>query len=140
MSVKHIQYLLASVFFVLGGWCLFAPSSVLDLTITQQYQSDAPIVPLLVAAFGAQAIIAGTFAAFAQFTKATFVAYGVVLLPFFAFDYWFYAVDPMLTTVGLLDLVGNVVMLALCYLGWRAIDKEAEPPSQGTRSPAALPA
>ena len=86
------------------------------------YRSEAPIVPILMGAFGAQALIAGTFAAFSQFTKRTFIAYGVVLLPFFAFDYYFYAVEPMLTEVGLLDAAGNLIMLALCYLGWRAAD------------------
>lgn len=119
MSVRTIQYLLASVFFVLGGWCLVSPGSVLALTITPEYRSDAPIVPILVGAFGAQALIAGLFAAFSRFTKATFLAYGIALLPFFVFDYWFYAVEPMLTPLGLLDAVGNVVMLALCVAGWR---------------------
>jgi hypothetical protein len=125
MSSRHIQSLLASVFFVLGGWCLVSPSSVMALAITPQYQSDAAIVPILMAAFGAQALIAGVFAAFSNFTKATYVAYGMALLPFFVFDYWFYVVDPLLTWVGLLDAMGNVVMLSLCYLGWRALDAEA---------------
>ncbi len=71
MSVRTIQYLLALVFFVLGGWCLVAPESVLELAITPQYRSDAPIVPILMAAFGAQAVIAGTFAAFTRFTRTT---------------------------------------------------------------------
>jgi hypothetical protein len=118
MSVRAIQYLLASVFLVLGGWCLISPSSVLALAITPAFQSDAPIVPILVACFGAQAVIAGTFAAFSRFTRTTFLAYGIVLLPFFLFDYWFYAVVPMLTPVGLIDVVGNLVMLGLCVLGW----------------------
>ena len=120
MTTKQIQYALASVFFILGGWCLLSPSSVLELAITPQYRSDAPIVPILVAAFGAQALIAGIFAAFSTFTRATFVAYGLALLPFFAFDYWFYAVEPMLTPIGLLDVAGNVAMLGLCWLGWRS--------------------
>lgn len=124
MSSKHIQYLLASVFFVLGGWCLVSPSSVMKLAITPQYQSEAAIVPILMGAFGAQAVIAGVFAAFSTFTKTTYVAYAVVLLPFFVFDYWFYMVDPLLTSVGLLDALGNIVMLVLCYLGWRAVGLE----------------
>ena len=119
MSVRTIQYLLASVFFVLGGWCLVSPASVLALTITPAYQSDAPIVPILVGAFGAQALIAGLFAAFSRFTRATFLAYGVALLPFFVFNYWFFVVEPMLTPLGLLDAVGNVIMLTLCFIGWR---------------------
>lgn len=119
MTARTIQYLLASVFFVLGGWCLLSPASVLALAIRPEYQSDAPIVPVLMGAFGAQALIAGLFAAFSVFTRRTFLAYGLALLPFFVFDYYFYAVEPMLTVVGLLDAVGNVVMLILCWLGWR---------------------
>ena len=123
MSVRTIQYLLASVFLVLGGWCLISPASVMALTITPAFQSDAPIVPILVGAFGAQALIAGLFAAFSKFTKTTFLAYGIALLPFFVFDYWFYAVVPMLTPLGLADAVGNVIMLALCVMGWRKAER-----------------
>lgn len=119
MSTKTLQLVLASVFFVLGGWCVIAPASVVTLAIQPEYRSDAPVVPLLVACFGAQALISGLFAATAQFTRVTFLAYGIALLPFFAFDAYFYAVRPILTEIGLLDLIGNIVMLAICYLGWR---------------------
>jgi hypothetical protein len=94
----------------------------MKLAITPQHQSEAAIVPVLMGAFGGQAVIAGVFAAFSIFTKTTYVAYAVVLLPFFVFDYWFSVVDPLLTSVGLLDALGNIVMLVLCYLGWRAVD------------------
>ena len=120
MTVRQIQWLLASVFFVLGGWCLVSPSSVMALTIRPEYQTDHPTALLALGAFGAQAMIAGLFAAFSRFTRATFLAYGIGLLPFFVFDYWFYVVEPMLTLVGMLDAVGNVIMLALCVMGWRA--------------------
>jgi hypothetical protein len=120
MSARLCQYLLASVFFVVGGWCLVSPSSVMTLAITPAYQSSDPIVPILVGAFGAQALIAGLFAAFSIFTRRTFLAYGIALLPFFVFDYYFYVVEPMLTVVGMLDAVGNVAMLALCAIGWKS--------------------
>ena len=123
MTVRTIQYLLAGVFFVLGGWCLISPSSVMTLAIRPEYQSDAAIVPILIGAFGAQAMIAGLFAAFSEFTKRTFVAYAAGLLPFFVFDYYFYAVEPMLTLIGMLDAVGNVAMLGLCFAGWKAAER-----------------
>jgi hypothetical protein len=118
-TVQWIQYALAAVFFVLGGWCVIAPSSVMQLAFRPEYHSSDAIVPVLMGGFGAQALIAGLFAAFSTFTRRTFLAYGLGLLPFFVFDYWFYFVEPMLTLVGLLDAVGNVAMLGLCWLGWR---------------------
>lgn len=124
MTSRQIQYALAAIFFVLGGWCLLSPASVMALAIRPEYQSSDPIVPVLMGAFGAQALIAGLFAAFSIFTRKTWIAYALALLPFFAFDYWFYAVEPMLTWIGLLDAVGNVVMLGLCLLGWRALAPE----------------
>ena len=72
MSARAIQYILASVFLVLGGSCLISPTSVLELSITPAYRSDAPIVPILMGAFGAQALIAGLFAAFSIFMKQHF--------------------------------------------------------------------
>lgn len=119
MSVRGIQWGIAAVFFLLGGWALVAPRHVIDLTLLPQYRIGTEILPFAVACFGAQAMISGLFAAFSRFTRATFLAYGIALLPFFAFNWWFTFVDPVFTMVGLLDAAGNVVMLALCAIGWR---------------------
>jgi hypothetical protein len=118
MSVRHIQWAIAAVFFVLGGWALLAPRSVIELTLLPQYRTGTPILPFAIACFGAQAMISGLFAAFSRFARATFLAYGLALLPFFAFNWWFTFVDPVFTMVGLLDAAGNLVMLAACILGW----------------------
>lgn len=119
MSSRQIQWALAAVFFVLGGWCLISPSSVMALTIRPEFQSDDFIALFAFGCFGAQAILAGLFAAFSRFTKTTFLVYGFALLPFFVFDYWFFVVKPVLTPLGMMDAVGNVIMLALCVQGWR---------------------
>jgi hypothetical protein len=124
MSVRQIQWAIAAVFFVLGGWALLAPQSVIDLTFLPEYRSGTPILPFAVACFGAQAMIAGLFAAFSRFTRATFLAYGLALIPFFVFDWWFTFVDPVFTRLGLLDAAGNAVMLALCAIGWRRSGSE----------------
>lgn len=118
MSPRKLQIILASVFFILGGWCVLAPSSVVALRFRPEFQSDAPIVPFLTACFGLQALIAGLFALTARFTSLTFLAYGIGLIPFLAFDAYFYFVQPVLTEVGLLDVVGNLVMLLICWRGW----------------------
>ena len=128
MSVRRIQWLLASVFFVLGGWCVVSPSSVMALTIRPELRTDHPVALLALGALGAQALIAGLFAAFSRFTRATFLAYGIGLIPFFVFDWWFYFVKPVFTPLGMLDALGNVIMLGLCWLGWRAAGREAATP------------
>lgn len=125
MSTRALQSILASVFLVLGGWCVIAPGSVVALAFRPAFRSSAPIVPSLVAAFGSQALISGLFAGFARFTRRTFLVYGVGLIPFFVFDYYFYAVRPVLTAVGLLDLAGNLAMAAVCWLGWKSAAAEA---------------
>ena len=124
MTVRRIQWLLAAVFFVLGGWCVVSPASVMALTIRPELRTDHPVALLALGAFGAQALIAGLFAAFSRFTQATFLAYGIGLIPFFVFDWWFYVVDPVFTPLGMLDAAGNVMMLGLCWLGWRAAGRE----------------
>ena len=55
---------------------------------------------VLMGAFGAQALISGLFADTAECRKRTFLAYGMALLPFFVFDSYLYAVEPLLTRSG----------------------------------------
>jgi hypothetical protein len=119
LTVRQIQWAIAAVFFVLGGWALVAPQSVIDLALLPEYRTGTPILPFAIACFGAQAMISGLFAAFSRFTRATFLAYGIALLPFFVFNWWFTFVDPVFTWVGLADAAGNAIMLALCAIGWR---------------------
>jgi hypothetical protein len=120
MSVIAIQRLIAAVFIVLGGWAMFDPRSAIELGLQPEYREGAGM-GFAVGCFGAQALIAGLFAATARFTRATFLAYGVMLVGFLIFDYWFWAVEPVLTTLGAaLDGLGNLIMLALCGMGWRA--------------------
>ena len=119
MTARAAQYGIASIFLVLGAWCLLAPNWVLALGLRPEYQTGAAVVPVFVACFGAQAMLGGLFAATAIFTRLTFLAYGLALLPFFVFNYWFYIVVPMFNEFILLDAFCNVVMLVLCWIGWR---------------------
>lgn len=112
--------MIASVFFVLGGWALFWPQGVIELTLLPEYRTGTPILPFAVACFGAQAMISGLFAGFARFTRATFLAYGIALVPFFGFNIWFTLVDPVFTPLGWLDALGNAIMVWMCWLGWKA--------------------
>ena len=119
MTAQTAQAIIAAIFLILGAWCLAAPHMVMALGVRPEFQSDDRIIPILVACFGAQAMLAGLFAATAVFTRRTFLLYGLALLPFFAFNYWFFAVEPVFTELILLDAACNAIMLTLCWIGWR---------------------
>jgi hypothetical protein len=125
LGVQRLQYAIAAVFAVLGGWCLIAPESVIALTVRPAYQSDHPLVLISLGAFGAQAMLAGLFAALSRFTKWTFAGFGAAVLPFFVFDWWFYAVEPVFNELILLDALGNMIFVALCARGYQLLAREA---------------
>jgi hypothetical protein len=125
MTVRQIQFGLAAVFFILGGWAMLAPRHVIETVIRPEFQSFDRLTIICMACFGAQACLAGLFISFSRFTRTTFLAYGIALLPFFGFNYWFTRVEPVFNSLGLIDLVGNITMLGLCYYGWRQASTEA---------------
>jgi len=114
------QLLIAAPFLTLGAWCLLFPAMVESLTFQAAYQHNCPTTHLLMGCFGAQAMIGGVFAAFSRFTRATYIAYSVILLPFFWFNYYFVFVVPMLNSWMMLDFAANVMMLCVCIWGARS--------------------
>ena len=98
---------------------MIAPQSVLDLGLRPEFLRDDHLLQIMTGCFGAQACIAGTFAAFSTFTKRTFLAFGIAVLPFFGFDYYFYAIDRVFNELILIDALGNVIFMALCAYGYR---------------------
>lgn len=117
----RIQVAIAAVFLGLGGWCLVHPSSVIALTVRPEYRTDHLLVQVALGAFGAQAMLVGILAAFATFTRRTFLAFGLAVLPFFGFDVWFYFVVPLFNWLILLDVAGNVALVGLCWRGYAVL-------------------
>ncbi len=117
-DTRRIQYAIAVVFLGLGGWCLVYPSSVIALTVRPEYRTDHLLAQVALGAFGAQAMLVGILAAFSTFTRRTFFAFGVAVLPFFGFDVWFHFVVPVFNGLILLDVVGNVALVGLCWRGY----------------------
>jgi hypothetical protein len=114
-----IQRLIAVPFVVLGAWCLLMPGMVETLTLRPEHQINTTASRIMMGCFGAQAMLAGVFAAFSRFTRTTFLAYGIALLPFFGFNYYFVYVEQVFSGWMALDFIANLVMLGLCIQGWR---------------------
>jgi len=125
MSARTAQFLIAAVFLTLGGWALVAPASVIALAITPAYQDAAFLTRFTMACFGAQAVLFGLMALVTRWSARSFAVFAVLLLPFFGFNYWFHYREPVLTSIGMLDFAGNVTMLVLAALGWRAARAQA---------------
>lgn len=121
-----IQFGIASVFIVLGAWCVVAPQSVVELTVRPAYRDETPLLLIAIGAFGAQAMLAGLIAAVTRFSRASFLWLGAAILPFFVFDWRFFAVVPVFNAWILVDAVGNAAFIALCIRGYVSFDERAE--------------
>lgn len=125
MSPLVTQRLIAVPFLVLGTWCLLWPEMVERLAVRPEHYHGSQATSLFIGCFGAQAVLSGLFATFSRFTKTTFLVYGVALLPFFWFNYWFVFVVPILNQWMMLDFIANVAMLALCRVGYAKSKEDA---------------
>jgi hypothetical protein len=120
MTARICQSLIAAVFLGLGGWALFAPANVIELAVTEPYRDTSFIMRFAVACFGAQAVMFGIMALVVRWSARAFAVFAVVLLPFFVFNWYFHYQEPVLTSIGMLDFAGNVVMFLACLVGYRA--------------------
>jgi hypothetical protein len=124
MSARTAQFLIAAVFLMLGGWALFAPSSVIDLAITPKYRDSTFLTRFTMGGFGSQAVLFGLMTLVVRWRARAFLVFAALLLPFFAFNWYFHYEVPVLTSIGMLDFAGNVTMLVLALIGWRAARAE----------------
>ena len=132
MTSKHIQLLLAAVFFGLGGWCLIAPHSVERLVLRPEFQELSATSGLLMGCFGAQAVLVSIVIAFSTFSPRTFLIFGLLgSLPFFVFNYYFVFMVEMFTPFMLIDFVGNACILACGLVGYRLRKRELSVESPG---------
>ncbi|MEL6531144.1 MAG: hypothetical protein AAFQ27_14370 [Pseudomonadota bacterium] len=120
MSARLAQFGIAAVFLILGGWALFAPLSVIELALSEPYRNTSFEMQFVMACFGAQAVLFGIMACVLRWTSTGFLVFALLLLPFFVFNWYFHFEVPVLTSYGMLDFVGNTVMLLLALVGWRA--------------------
>src|SRR3954467_4493818 len=98
MSALQTQRLLGAIFILLGGWCLLFPGFVESVVLSPEYYLGNSTSKLLMACFGAQAVLVGIVICTAKFLPRTFLIFGLVAsVPFFGFNYYFYFVRGMFT-------------------------------------------
>lgn len=124
MNARMAQFGIAGVFLALGGWALFAPGHVIELGFTPEFAENTFVTRFIMACFGAQAVLFGLVALTVTWRARAFAVFAVLLLPFFVFNYYFHFVTPVLTSYGMIDFAGNLVMLVLALIGWRAAKRE----------------
>lgn len=121
-TARTLKIAMGLVFIGLGGWCVLAPHMVETLSLRPEYQHLSATSALLLACFGAQAVLVGSLMFLARFTARTFLGFGLLAsLPFFVFNAWFVWVEEMFTAWMLLDFAGNVSFLAIGLAGWRLL-------------------
>jgi len=123
MTPRRIQWIIAAIFLGLGGWCLIAPMSVAELGLRPSYLTNAPVLPIMMGAFGAQAVLFGLITIFVEYNRRAFMALGAAMLPFFWFDYHFYFVEPVFNELILIDALGNLVLMFLAFWGYRLLSR-----------------
>ena len=105
-----IQRVLASIFILLGGWCLLFPLTVESLVFNPEFYMGTSTSQILMGCFGAQAVLGGIVIATSKFEARTFLIFGLFgSIPFFAFNYYFYFIEAIFTDWMLLDFVGTLV-------------------------------
>jgi len=124
MTARLAQLYIALVFLGLGGWALFFPGHVIEVGVSDAYREDTFLARFTMACFGAQAVLFGIMALVLKWTHRGFFVFAVALLPFFWFNYHFHYVEPVLTSIGMLDFAGNATMLIAAVIGWRAAKAE----------------
>lgn len=130
MTARKLQPCLSLVFLLLGSWCLFFPSIVVETTFRLELAFASEQARLIMGCFGAQAVLTGAIILTARFSSMTFLVFGLAgSIPFFVFNFWFLFIEPVLNQWMLLDFAGNLGILVIGIWGWR-LCKTAQDPDQ----------
>ena len=92
--------------------CLLHPSSVITLGFTPPYAAMCNwTTSLMMRCFGAQAMTCGLLLGTSTMTASSFRAFGLAMIPFLFYNFWFSGVGPapgVLTSLLALEVLGNL--------------------------------
>ncbi|KAK0727635.1 hypothetical protein B0T26DRAFT_695230 [Lasiosphaeria miniovina] len=111
-TVRRLQLAMATSYSAMGAWCLVHPSSVMALGFTPAYAALCnTTTALLMRCFGAQAMTCGLVLGTSTMTPLSFTAFGLAMIPYVGWNFWFSAVGPAAGVIsGLMwmDFAGNL--------------------------------
>ncbi|KAK4234711.1 hypothetical protein C8A03DRAFT_18438 [Achaetomium macrosporum] len=114
-TVRRIQRAMATAYAGLGAWCLLHSYSVVALGFTPRYVAMSnETTHLLMRCFGAQAMTCGLVLGTSEMTAFSFTAFGLAMIPYIGWNFWFSGVGPargMINSLMWLDFFGNVFFM-----------------------------
>ncbi|KAJ6116126.1 hypothetical protein N7523_005601 [Penicillium sp. IBT 18751x] len=116
-TVHRIQAAMAFGYSGMGAWCLLQPSFVIGLSLNPPYALVNRTTSLLMSCFGAQAMTCGLLLGAADMSQKSFTIFGLAMIPYVAFNFWF-GLGPgrdVFTPWLWLDFVGNMVLAWVLY-------------------------
>ena len=108
----------------LGLATMLLPDAMIELSVTDPAQGNS-LTRLIFQCFGLQATLCGLVAYASEFKRSTYIVLGLAILPVFIFDYWFVAIDPVMTPFGgIADGIFNVIFVTMCAIGAGLIGRD----------------
>lgn len=122
MPLLKPNHVLSSVFLSLGGWALLAPEHVIRTVMKEPEVTET--TKLLMACFGAQAVMNGILFATVRMTPTAYKVFAGGMVPFFCWNYYHSVVRPVINGWMWLDVAGSAAIVGTCLWGLKA-DEDA---------------
>ncbi|KAK3899710.1 hypothetical protein C8A05DRAFT_36663 [Staphylotrichum tortipilum] len=134
-TVRRLQTAIATAYTTLGAWCLVHPYSVIALGFTPKYvaMSNATTY-LFTRCFGAQAMTCGLVLGTSDMTAFSFTAFGLAMIPYIGWNFWFSGIGPsrgMVNSLMWLDFVGNLFFMGGSLWCGQVLREEATAAKKG---------
>lgn len=125
-SVRVIQRVLGTVFAGMGLATMLFPTEITSMSLHKKFLGEQGVTaPLKLAmqCFGSQATLCGVLILSSEFTASTYQTFGVAMIPYFVFDYYFWCSGALTTFGAAGDAMGNIVFSVCCLLGYNKLSR-----------------
>lgn len=122
--LKFIQRTMGSVFTGMGAVTMLFPKEVALLSFSKEFLGDQGItapLQLVMQCFGSQATLCGLLILSSEFTAQTYQTFGLAMIPYFVFDFYFWYKGSLTNFGAVGDAVGNAIFSFCCFLGYKQL-------------------